>query len=234
MKVYSHRGESTFAPENTMGAFYLSCFVNSDGIETDVRKTKDDVLVLVHDKTIDRTSNGVGKVSEFTYDELLKYDFGNSKYKGEKIVKLDDFLKYFSEKKKYILLEIKEKGYEEEIIKYVKKYNNKYITIMSFKYDILKKLRNLSSSINLGWLVYDINDKVLQECTDIKLNQILAISVCLEENEVKQMHDKNFIVTAWGVLNELDIKRLEKIGVDRLIYDSGYIAKKAMKDKKNE
>lgn len=234
MKVYSHRGESTFAPENTMSAFYLACFVNSDGIETDVRRTKDNVLVLIHDKTIDRTSNGIGKVSDFTYKELLKYDFGNNRYKGEKIVKLEDFLKYFNEKKKYIFLEIKEKGYEEEIVKCVKKYNNEYITIMSFKYDILKKIRNLSSDINLGWLIYDLNDKILQECIDINLNQILATSVCLEENEVKKMHDNNFIVTAWGVLNEIDIKRLKKIGVDRLIYDSGYIAKKTMKDKKNE
>ena len=56
MKVYSHRGESKFACENTMTAFYLAALVGSDGIETDVRKTKDDVLVLIHDKTIDRTS----------------------------------------------------------------------------------------------------------------------------------------------------------------------------------
>lgn len=234
MKVYSHRGESTYACENTMTAFYLAYFVNSDGIETDVRKTKDDVLVLIHDKTVDRTSNFNGKVSEYTYKELLKMNFGNDKYGKEKIVKLDEFLKYFSDKKMYIFLEIKEKNYEYDIVKLVEKYDNKYITLISFKYDILKKLRELSKNIKLGWLIYDLNEKVLNECKKINLEQVLATSVCLEKHEVERLHENNFIVTAWGVLNKHDIKRLQKIGVDRLIYDSGYIAKNYLKELKNE
>lgn len=228
MKVYSHRGESSYACENTMTAFYLAYLVNSDGIETDVRKTKDDVLVLIHDKTIDRTSNGSGKVSEYTYKELLKMDFGNEKYKGEKIVKLDDFLKYFSNMKVNIFLEIKERGYEQDIAKLVLKYNNPFITIISFKYDVLKKLRNLSNEINLGWLIYDLNDNNLKQCKDIKLNQVLVTSACLESDEVDILHSNNFIVTAWGVLNKHDIKRLQNLSVDRIIYDSGYIAKKVL------
>lgn len=234
MKVYSHRGESSFACENTMTAFYLAYLVNSDGIECDVRKTKDDVLVLIHDKTVDRTSNYSGKVSDFTYKELLKLDFGNDRFIGEKIVKLDDFLKYFSEKKINIFLELKEEGYESDIVRLVNKYKNDYITLISFKYNILKKIRNLSSDINLGWLIYDLNDDVLNKCIDIRLNQVLATSICLEENEVKKLHDNNFIVTAWGVINKIDIKRLYKIGVDRIIYDSGYIVKKYLKELENE
>lgn len=234
MKVYSHRGESNYACENTMTAFYLANLVNSDGIECDVRKTKDDVLVIIHDKTVDRTSNSSGKVSNLTYKELLKMDFGDEKYKGEKIVKLDDFLKYFSEKEINIFLELKESGYEEDIVRMVNKYNNSYITLISFKYDILKKIRNLSNDINLGWLIYDLDDNVLNDCKNINLNQVLATSVCLEENEVKILHENNFIVTAWGVVNKSDIKRLYKIGVDRIIYDSGYIAKKVIKELENE
>lgn len=230
MKVYSHRGESSYACENTMTAFYLAYLVNSDGIETDVRKTKDDVLVLIHDKTVDRTSKFSGKVADYTYKELLNMDFGNEKYNGEKIVKLDDFLKYFSDKKIYIFLELKEKNYEESIVKMVEKYNTPYITLISFKYDILRKIRTLSKKIKLGWLIYDLNEKSLNESKEIKLEQVLVTSVCLDENDVKILHDNNFIVTAWGVLNKLDIKRLKKIGVDRLIYDSGYVVKKYLKE----
>ena len=234
MKVYAHRGESSYACENTMTAFYLAYLVNSDGIETDIRKTKDDVLVLIHDKTIDRTSNNSGKVSDYTYKELLKLDFGDKKNKGEKIVKLDDFLKYFSSKGIDILLEIKESGYEKDIVNLVSKYNTQFITLTSFKYDILKAIRKLSNKLNLGWLIYDLNDNNLKKCIDIKLNQVLATSVCLEKDEVDKLHNNNFIVTAWGVLNKLDIKRLKNIGVDRLIYDSGYIAKKVLKEEKDE
>lgn len=234
MKVYSHRGESNYAPENTMSAFYLAQFVNSDGIECDVRKTKDDVLVIIHDRTVDRTSNSTGKISDFTYKELLKMDFGNDKFKGEKIVRLEDFLKYFSQKQMYIFLELKENGYEEDIVRLVNKYNSDYITLISFKYNILKKIRELSDKINLGWLIYDLNDNVLKQCIDINLNQVLATSVCLQENEVKTLHQNNFIVTAWGVINKTDVKRLYKIGVDRLIYDSGYVVKKILKEIENE
>lgn len=234
MKVYSHRGESKFACENTMTAFYLAALVGSDGIETDVRKTKDDVLVLIHDKTIDRTSKNSGKVSNSTYKELLKIDFGNEKYKGEKIVRLEDFLNYFANKEIYILLEIKERGYEDDIVRILSKYNNPFITIISFKYDILEKIRLLSDDINLGWLIYDLNDKNLKQCKKINLQQVLVTSVCLEKEEVITLHKNNFIVTAWGVLNKRDIKRLESINVDRIIYDSGYIAKKVMKGKNNE
>ncbi len=234
MKVYSHRGESSFAPENTMTAFYLAQIVKSDGIECDIRKTKDDVLVIIHDKNIDRTSNGSGKISEYTYKELLKLDFGDQKYKGEKIVKLDDFLKYFSNKQINIFLELKEKGYEYDIYKLVEKYNNPNITLISFKYEILKEIRKYTNNIKLGWLIYDLNDKNLKECIDIKLNNVLVTSICLEEKEVMKLHEKGFVVSAWGVLNKKDIRRLYNIGVDSLIYDSGYVAKKYIEEIEDE
>lgn len=231
MKVYSHRGESKFAPENTMSAFYLAYLVKSDGIETDLRKTKDDVLVLIHDKNVDRTSNFSGKVSEYNYKDLIKMDFGNKYYKNEKIVKLTDFLNYFSDKDINIYIELKESGYEDLIVKTLREYNNKNIVLISFKYDVLKQIRSLSEDIKLGWLIYDLNDKVFKECIDIKLNHVLCTSVCLEKDEVDRLKNNGFVVCAWGVLNSYDIKRLEKLGVDRLIYDSGYLAKKSIKEK---
>ena len=234
MKVYSHRGESSYAPENTMSAFYLADLVNSDGIETDIRKTKDDVLVLIHDKTVDRTSNYSGKVSDYTYKELLKMDFGRDSYKGEKIVKLDDFLKYFSDKNKQIFLEIKEKGYEDDIVDLVNRYNNHDITIISFKYDVLEKIRKLSKTIKLGWLIYDVTSKIIEECKKIKLNDVLVTSAALNEKEVKLLHENGFNVVVWGVLNKNDIRRLYKMNVDKLIYNSGYIAKKVIKEISDE
>ena len=231
MIVYSHRGESKYAPENTMSAFYLADFVNSDGIETDIRKTKDNELVLIHDKTIDRTSSSSGKVSDYTYEELLNFDFGNKKYKGEKIVNLKDFLKYFSNKDTNIYLEIKESGYEKEIIDTILPYNIKNITLISFKYEILKELRELSNSISLGWLVYDVDKKTLQESSQIKLNQMMCIALSLNRENVQKIKDNNFISAAWGVKNKAEIRRMEKIGVDRIIYDSGYDVKKVLESK---
>lgn len=234
MKVYSHRGESKYAPENTMSAFYLAYLVHSDGIETDVRKTKDNILVLIHDKSIDRTSNNSGKISDYTYKELLKMDFGNEYYKGEKIVSLDEFLKNFSNRNINIYLELKESGYEKLIVDTIKKYNINNIVLISFKYNILKNIRNLNNKIKLGWLIYDVNDLIIKESKSIKLNHILCTSICLNENEVKKLKENNFIVGVWGILGKPEIKRLKSIGVDEIIYDSGYdVIKFLNRNKKN-
>lgn len=234
MIIYSHRGESKYAPENTMSAFYLAYFVNGDGIETDVRKTRDDELVLIHDKTIDRTSEKSGKVSDYTYEELLDVDFGNEQYSGEKIVKLEEFLKNFSSRDVEIYLEIKESGYENLIIDKISNFNLKNLTLISFKYDVLKKLRELSKSVKLGWLIYDLNQKILNDCRTIKLNHVLCTTMCLEKKEVDLLKENKFIVCAWGIINKHDIKRLYEIGVDRIIFDSGYDVKKYLKGKISE
>lgn len=232
MKVYSHRGESKYAPENTMSAYYLAYLVGSDGIETDLRKTKDDVLI--HDKSVDRTSNYSGKVSDYTFDELLNMDFGDEYYKGEKIVKLTEFLKNFSERNVNIYIELKETGYEKLIVDTLKQYSLKNVVLISFKYNLLKKIREMDNSIKLGWLIYDVNDSIIKDCKNIKLNHVLCTAICLSKDEVTKLKNNNFIVSAWGVLGKSEIKRLKNIGVDRIIYDSGYDVKKFLKkERKN-
>ena len=67
---YAHRGASEYAPENTLSSFYLGLMQGANGIETDVQRTKDGVLVLFHDNTLDRVSNVSGNLSEYTYEEL--------------------------------------------------------------------------------------------------------------------------------------------------------------------
>ena len=89
--VAAHRGFSEKYPENTMPAFRAAIELGVDQIETDVRISKDGVLVLVHDGMVDRTSNGTGVVHDMTYSELMALDFGSWKaeeFKGEQIVTL--------------------------------------------------------------------------------------------------------------------------------------------------
>jgi len=230
MLIYSHRGESKYAPENTMSAFFLADLLNSDGIECDIRKTKDNILVLIHDKTIDRTSNKIGKVEEYTLNDLKEFDFDNKEYKGETIVTLTDFLNYFSNKNIKIFLEAKESGYEELLWKTISKYNINNITIISFKYDILKKLRDISKIIKLSWLVYDINKIVINDALKIHLNEIMCISIALNKEKVELIKKNNILACAWGIKNKEELKRMEKIGVDKIVYDSFYDAKKVLKN----
>lgn len=95
IQAAAHRGLSTFAPENTMSAFRAARDAGFACIETDVQFTSDRVLVLLHDSSIDRTSDGSGNVIDMTYDDLLAYDFGSwfsSEFAGEKIPTFEEYL----------------------------------------------------------------------------------------------------------------------------------------------
>ena len=76
-KVWAHRGASGYAPENTLDAFRKAVEMGADGIELDVQMTKDGELVVIHDETIDRVSNGKGWVKDYTYEELKKFNFNH-------------------------------------------------------------------------------------------------------------------------------------------------------------
>jgi len=95
--VAAHRGWCAKYPENTMIAFQKAAELGVDQIETDVRVTADGELVLIHDATVDRTTNGTGKVIDMTFEELRKLDAGSYKgeeFKGTQIPTLIEFMEY--------------------------------------------------------------------------------------------------------------------------------------------
>ena len=93
-KVWAHRGASGYAPENTLDAFRKAVEMGADGIELDVQMTKDGELVVIHDETIDRVSNGKGWVKDYTYEELKKFNFNKThlEYTKEEIPTLEQEL----------------------------------------------------------------------------------------------------------------------------------------------
>ncbi len=93
--LIAHHGLPTDAPENTLAGVRMACGLSIPGIEVDVRFTADSVPVLIHDRAVDRTSNGAGNVDEITLAQLKQLDFGSwfdAKYSGEAIPTLRDFL----------------------------------------------------------------------------------------------------------------------------------------------
>ena len=90
--IWGHRGASGYAPENTLPAFQLAADMGADGVELDIQETKDGVIVVCHDETVDRTSNGAGWLKDYTFEELRKLDFsyGNAAYEGTKIPTMEE------------------------------------------------------------------------------------------------------------------------------------------------
>lgn len=144
--VAAHRGWRSKYPENTMEAFQAALDLGVDQIETDVRVTRDGKLVLIHDATVDRTTNGTGNVEDYTLEELQKLDAGN----GTKIPTLIDLMELVKDYPTLTLdLELKEYPTEgrvelshkvcDEIIKIVEEYGfGDRVVINSFHGDLLE------------------------------------------------------------------------------------------------
>jgi glycerophosphoryl diester phosphodiesterase len=214
----AHRGASEYAPENTFAAFYLGLEQGANGIETDVKRTKDGVLVLFHDDTLDRTTNGKGYVNDYTYEELMRLDAGkhkSDKYKGEKLVSFGDFLRYFGAKDLHLAIELKDSFVEEDTLALIKKYGSENkVTITSFNFDNLVRTRELDKDIKIGYLTGEINTEIIEKLKEIKANQICPSAKSLSVEKVEWAKTQSFNVRAWGVKDETLMIHALNCGVD--------------------
>lgn len=144
--LISHRGASALEPENTMRSFRRAVDMGSRAIEFDVRKTLDGRLAVIHDRTVDRTTNGSGPVGEKTFEELESLDAGL----GEKIPSLGEVFGEFAGKCGFVV-EIKERGVEERTLELVERYGvGGDVVIVSFLADCVRRVKEIRSDVPTG------------------------------------------------------------------------------------
>lgn len=236
---YAHRGASSYAPENTMSSFKKAFQLGSNGIELDLQKTKDGKLVIFHDKEIDKKSNGTGKISDYTYNELLELDFGSwfgKEFKNEKIVLFEDFMKSVSDKNLILAIELKEEGIEKNTLEIIDKYYNKAnIFITSFLYNALSNVRKFDNNIKIGWLIgEDINKKNVSELIKISGNQICPPANLVSIEGIKLARENGLSVRLWGVSNEEIMERVYKFDIDGMTVNFPDKLKRLMEVNNNE
>ena len=164
IKIVAHRGASGYAPENTVAAFDKAIEMNADFIEVDVQRSKDGKLVIIHDPTVDRTTDGAGKVKDLTLKQLKRLDAGSwkgSQFKGEKIPTFEEIIKRYR-KKTGILMDVKYPkrypGIEKQIAEILKKHKLEQpkkgeIIIQSFNHKSMKKMKQLLPKVPIGVLI---------------------------------------------------------------------------------
>ena len=152
---YAHRGASEYAPENTLSSFYLGLLQGANGIETDVQRTKDGILVLFHDDTLDRVTDCTGKISDYTLGEIKKIRvFGNS-VSGfyDRIVTFKEFLEKFSVYDIAFAIELKKEEIEKDTVDLIKAFGiEKRTTVTSFELEYLKATKAYAPDIRIGLL----------------------------------------------------------------------------------
>ena len=218
MLLFGHRGYSDQYSENTMLAFSKAIESGFDGIETDVHKTKDGVLVLCHDEKINRTSDGKGYIKDMTYEELCAYNFG-TKENPQRISLLKELLELCKGKNVKINLEIKTNkiqypGIELESYQMIKEMGIlDQVLFSSFYVDSLYKLRAIDSSLYLGYLFEDDYEKNKQLCLTQKFH-VHAREDFLDEDEIALFLKAGLDINTSGVKNRFRYAYFKEKGVN--------------------
>jgi glycerophosphoryl diester phosphodiesterase len=229
-KIQGHRGASAIEPENTMRAFTRAFDDGADGIEFDIRLTADKKIIVIHDKTINRTSNGKGLVKNYTFDELLKFDFGL----GEKIPLLEDVITTFG-KKFWLNIEIKEVGFEKQFVELLHDLGiTDKIIISSFKSQVLKEVKSLDSSLSTAFIYNTNNPNLIKLKKSVGIDAIHPKKTLVTKRLVEKAYSLNLPIRTWTVDQPKTAIKLANLGVDTIVTNNPKVIIQALEKKARE
>ena len=212
--IVGHRGAAGLEPENTILSFYRALDYDADELELDVRMSKDGEIVIVHDDTVDRTTNGHGRVSEICLADLRRMDAG----KGEGMPTLYEFLWSTRSQAAFFNIEIKEQGCEDKVVNLVRQFaDEKRTHIISFNASILRKVRKMGLKVGLGF-----DGRMAQRfevACRLKATRIWPHKRLVTQWLVKQAHGAGMEIVAWTVNEPDEMRHLADLGVDGICTD---------------
>ncbi|MGN7400161.1 glycerophosphodiester phosphodiesterase [Cytobacillus praedii] len=228
----AHRGAAGYAPENTIAGFDLAVEMKADYIEIDVQRSKDGEIVVIHDTTVDRTTDGTGKVGDLTFEQLRSLDAGSWKgeqFAGEPIPTFEEILDRYHGKVG-ILIELKAPelypGIEKQVAEALKERNldkpqNEKIIIQSFNFESMKSMDQLLPKVPIGVLTSNLKDttaEALQEFSTYAdwFNPSYGI---VTEELVNQVHSLGMQIGSWTVRSQEAADFLFDMKVDAIITD---------------
>lgn len=244
--LIAHRGFSSEAPENTVAAFDLAVDSGFTNIELDVQLTADGVPVVVHDSSVDRTTNGSGLVGSMTYDQLAQLDAGSwfgARFKDEGIPSLQVILeRYAGRIHLHLELKSEQHGLAQKVVALLKSFGRldniqsapfavPGLTVTSKYPDQLERSLKLLPTIDHHWLTWDLNEQIVQTAV-VKGFKGLGIEPKVAEPRlVKDAQDKGLTVRGLVAKTDDDIRTFIAAGVEGTTTnwpDRGEIVKKQL------
>lgn len=240
-KVWAHRGASGYAPENTLEAFQMAIEMGADGIELDVQFTKDRQLVVIHDETIDRVSDGHGKVVEYTLEELKQFAFNRThpEYKGCRIPTLEEVLTLMKPTGMTVNIELKTgvnfyDGIEDSVLRLVDKLQmQEQVIYSSFNHYSIMKVKELCPDAHVGFLYCD---GTLHMAEYAKENKVEALHPSIHNTQyidlIPNCKEMRIDLHVWTVNDRKDMERMARLGVDAIITNYPDVAYEVIKGEK--
>lgn len=215
IQVIGHRGAAGLEPENTLRSYRRAIEIGVDYVETDVYLTKDKRLVCIHDRTVDRTTNGKGPVEEKTFDEVRKLDAG----KGEKVPTLREVLKVIKGKTK-IHIELKGAGTPKPVVETVREMGMLGdVVITSGDTDRLKEVKSLCPEATVEHIYGNPPADAVERAVSVKAKRVSVNIHHITHEYVKAAHAAGLVVIAWPPNTEEEIRRALEFGVDLICSD---------------
>src|SRR5258706_1202016 len=228
--IFAHRGASAYAPENTLAAFNLAVVQGADGIELDVKLSADGNAVVIHDATVDRTTNGRGKVKDLPLAELRSLDAGSffaKDFKAEKIPLLEEVFESVGKK---LLINVELTNYNtprdhlvESVCILVKKFNlQKRMMFSSFYAFNLSKAHSYLPEVPCGLLAFPGLPGAWARSFGFAFGKYAALHpnlIDVTPQQVQRAHRLKRRVHVWTVNAETDMRRLFCWGVDGIFTD---------------
>ncbi len=241
-RIVAHRGDSANYPENTLPAFLSGVRMGIDVIETDVHITRDGEIVIWHDPTLERNTDGEGALEIHTLKELKRLDAGYTftkdggktypfRGKGIQLCTLSEALEACPDERFNIDLKSQEEDIVERYIDVIRKHNaENRVCTASFHLNNLKKLRRLApdlltsvSTLEVAPLVLKTKMHMLPAAFDRKI--IFQVPVrqygitIINKRFIDEMHRRDAVVMVWTINEEEEMERLYKLGVDTIMTD---------------
>lgn len=218
MKKYGHRGACGHAPENTLASFKKALELGVAGVEFDIQLSLDNEPMVIHDDTLERTTNGKGLVREHSYAELSKLDAG----RGEKIPHLNDIFELFANKiELFIELKSDAAAQVEKVIRaWVKKgWDYKNIWVISFNHLQLVEIRKLNPNIQTGALLVGIPVTLAQVAADAGAQSLNPAVHHMNKALVDDAKKRGLKVITWTANDPHTIAKARALGVDGAFSD---------------
>lgn len=220
MLKIAHRGAKAYEPENTLPAFQKALDLNADGIELDVHVSADGHIIVIHDETIDKMTNGKGFVNTLSLFELKSFLI-DEKHEIPTLNEVFDLV----DKKCFINIELKNAATLGMVILLIEEYVTKkkwrydHFIVSSFDWIALQEVHNLNQNIPIGVLTETDLDLALAFAETIKAKAIHPYYHLLNLENTKEIQEKGFLVLPWTVNIEEDIQKIKSYNVNGIITD---------------
>jgi glycerophosphoryl diester phosphodiesterase len=224
--IIGHRGASGHAPENTLAAFKKAVALGATFIETDLQLSRDARFVAIHDDTLDRTTNGQGKVHDQTLAALRRFDAGSwfgSDYTGERIPTLEEILEFSKKNDIVFYLELKPSGSwggEHALIGALRESGEvARVVVISFDHTILAGLRKIEPTLMTGVLYDGQLADLLTTAVDVGARQLVVRGDLVTPAMIAEARKRDLQIVCWTVNHPAHIRLLIAAGVDGIMSD---------------